>query len=186
MNEPSYDPRASVTLEEADRPDSEEGGYLLTMPAARFLLTGAQLGIILGFAKSMLPEVFVDDRLSSENAALRERVEALEAALRGVRVHHYEWQFGGYCWCLSNRTGATDEHDAHCLEARAALAASPPEGTARPLHLSWNGTEWVDDRCGCRFHPDDPNNNHGGGPHVHQCAFHRDRMQAGHQDVESS
>jgi len=122
MNEPSYDPRASVTLEEADRPDSEEGGYLLTMPAARFLLTGAQLGIILGFAKSMLPEVFVDARLSLENAALRERAEALSVLVKQ-------------------------------LEAR----------DGRPMHLVWNGTEWVDDRCGCRFHPDPF-------PHVHPCS----------------
>jgi len=121
MDEPSYDPRASVTLEEADRPDSDKGGYLLRIPAGHFLLTGAQLGINLGFAKHLVPEIFVDARLSSENAALRERVEALEAALRGVQVHYYEPQFGGYCWCLGNRTGATDEHDARCLEARAAL-----------------------------------------------------------------
>ena len=42
----------------------------------------------------------------------------------------------------------------------------------RELHLSWNGVEWVDDRCGCRYHPDDPNGSHGGAPHVHRCKQH--------------
>ncbi len=43
---------------------------------------------------------------------------------------------------------------------------------ARALHLVWNGVEWVDDRCGCRYHPDDPNMTHGGAPHVHPCERH--------------
>lgn len=43
----------------------------------------------------------------------------------------------------------------------------------RELHLVWNGTEWTDDRCGCRYHPDDQNMSHGGAPHVHQCEAHR-------------
>ncbi len=42
----------------------------------------------------------------------------------------------------------------------------------RELHLSWNGVEWMDDRCGCRYHPDDPNGSHGGAPHVHRCKQH--------------
>ncbi len=42
----------------------------------------------------------------------------------------------------------------------------------RPLHLAWTGTEWVDSRCGCRYHPDDNNMSHGGAPHVHLCERH--------------
>ncbi len=43
----------------------------------------------------------------------------------------------------------------------------------RPHHLKWNGTEWVDERCGCRYHPDDDRGTHGGAPHVHPCRKHR-------------
>ena len=43
----------------------------------------------------------------------------------------------------------------------------------RELNLVWNGVEWADDRCGCRYHPDDQNMSHGGGPHVHQCERHK-------------
>lgn len=42
----------------------------------------------------------------------------------------------------------------------------------RPNHLRWNGTEWVDERCGCRYHPDDDKGSHGGAPHVHLCERH--------------
>jgi len=42
----------------------------------------------------------------------------------------------------------------------------------RSHHLSWNGSEWVDERCGCRYHPDDDNGTHGGAPHVHLCERH--------------
>lgn len=49
--------------------------------------------------------------------------------------------------------------------------ASADEAT-RPHHLRWSGAEWVDDRCGCRYHPDDDNGSHGGAPHVHRCAHH--------------
>ena len=42
----------------------------------------------------------------------------------------------------------------------------------RPNHLKWNGTEWVDERCGCRYHPDDDKGTHGGAPHVHLCTKH--------------
>lgn len=55
-------------------------------------------------------------------------------------------------------------------EAEAARIAA--EARARPNHLKWNGTEWVDDRCGCRYHPDDDNGTHGGAPHIHRCAEH--------------
>lgn len=49
-----------------------------------------------------------------------------------------------------------------------ACAETPPVAN----HLQWNGTEWVDDRCGCRYHPDDNNHTHGGAPHVHLCDKH--------------
>ena len=51
---------------------------------------------------------------------------------------------------------------------------------ARALHLVWDGTDWIDDRCGCRYHPDDPNGSHGGAPHVHRCERHTgdDRLRA--------
>jgi len=39
-------------------------------------------------------------------------------------------------------------------------------------HLAWNGTEWIDSRCGCRYHPDDDNGSHGGAPHIHPCEQH--------------
>ena len=56
------------------------------------------------------------------------------------------------------------------------LSAAPPtvpeEPPTRPHHLKWNGTEWVDERCGCRYHPDDDNGKHGGAPHVHLCEKH--------------
>lgn len=64
-----------------------------------------------------------------------------------------------------------------CKECRRrygiALATPPSEPAPRDSHLVWNGVEWVDDRCGCRYHPDDDNGTHGGGPHVHPCAAHR-------------
>lgn len=42
----------------------------------------------------------------------------------------------------------------------------------RDHHLTWNGAEWVDNRCGCRYHPDDDGGSHGGAPHVHRCERH--------------
>lgn len=55
-------------------------------------------------------------------------------------------------------------------------AAPPPQGEARPHHLVWSGVEWADDRCGCRYHPDDDNGSHGGAPHVHRCSRHEGRI----------
>jgi len=46
------------------------------------------------------------------------------------------------------------------------------EDKVRALHLMWNGEEWIDERCGCRYHPDDPNMTHGGAPHMHPCKKH--------------
>ena len=51
-------------------------------------------------------------------------------------------------------------------------------GSVRLNHLTWNGTEWVDSRCGCRYHPDDDNGSHGGAPHVHRCEQHTSRANA--------
>ncbi len=51
--------------------------------------------------------------------------------------------------------------------------AATTDGLVRDLHLAWDGDEWADDRCGCHYHPDDDNDTHGGGPHVHPCAAHR-------------
>lgn len=53
------------------------------------------------------------------------------------------------------------------------LVLSLQNKDAGALHLVWNGVEWVDDRCGCRYHPDDQNMSHGGAPHVHQCEKHK-------------
>jgi len=58
-------------------------------------------------------------------------------------------------------------------EVQETIAVFEDEAARRPLHLSWNGTEWVDDRCGCRYHPDDDNGSHGGAPHVHRCERHQ-------------
>lgn len=68
-----------------------------------------------------------------------------------------------------------------CLAREPAEPGEPPR---RAHHLGWNGTEWVDHRCGCRYHPDDDNNTHGGGPHVHPCEKHRPtgEPQAGAED----
>lgn len=56
---------------------------------------------------------------------------------------------------------------------RADTAEAPPKAAeARAHHLGWNGHEWVDHRCGCRYHPDDDRGTHGGGPHVHPCTTH--------------
>lgn len=52
------------------------------------------------------------------------------------------------------------------------------ETVERPLHLVWNGAEYVDARCGCRYHPDDDNHTHGGGPHVHPCEQHGSDIRA--------
>jgi hypothetical protein len=52
-----------------------------------------------------------------------------------------------------------------------ALEAEPTPAI-RPHHLAWSGTEWTDERCGCRYHPDDDNGSHGGAPHVHLCKQH--------------
>lgn len=49
---------------------------------------------------------------------------------------------------------------------------------ARPHKLTWNGTEWVDERCGCRYHPDDDNGSHGGAPHLHLCEQHGDAQRS--------
>ena len=59
---------------------------------------------------------------------------------------------------------------------------SPDPPANRLLHLTFDGTEWVDDRCGCRYHPDDDNSTHGGGPHVHQCDEHHNRRVAMEND----
>jgi hypothetical protein len=56
--------------------------------------------------------------------------------------------------------------------------AQRAQSEARHLHLVWSGTEWVDERCGCRYHPDDDNGSHGGAPHVHRCKAHDQRTPA--------
>ena len=67
-----------------------------------------------------------------------------------------------------------DRRAIHIAGARyeATIVAKEPDDTVRALHLVWNGVEWIDDRCGCRYHPDDPNMSHGGAPHVHPCERH--------------
>lgn len=126
------------------------------------------------------------NRLVSENAALRERVEALSQerdrlreALERIAEHD------GGRWIYGSGPGdplILGRQQSEQEIARAALAASPhePQGgstAARPLHLEWRDGEWVDDRCTsdppCRYHPDDDNNTHGGGPHVHACTEHK-------------
>lgn len=57
-------------------------------------------------------------------------------------------------------------------EQEVRLRAAGRDEPARSHHLIWNGTEWVDDRCGCRYHPDDDRGTHGGAPHVHLCERH--------------
>jgi hypothetical protein len=57
----------------------------------------------------------------------------------------------------------------------AGYRASQQSNVDRPHHLAWNGTEWVDGRCGCRYHPDDDNGSHGGAPHVHRCEKHKEK-----------
>lgn len=42
----------------------------------------------------------------------------------------------------------------------------------RQHHLIWKNNQWVDQRCGCAYHPDDDNGTHGGGPHGHPCKAH--------------
>lgn len=58
------------------------------------------------------------------------------------------------------------------IDRALARSASDTSTATRDHHLAWNGTEWVDDRCGCRYHPDDDNGSHGGAPHVHRCERH--------------
>ncbi len=60
-----------------------------------------------------------------------------------------------------DRLGASQKEEAD-------VSSSP-----RPNHLKWNGTEWVDERCGCRYHPDDDKGTHEGAPHLHLCTKHR-------------
>jgi hypothetical protein len=71
---------------------------------------------------------------------------------------------------------AGDEWAAVRLATVAGLHVPPsaPQGPepGRPHHLVWSGVEWVDERCGCRYHPDDDNRSHGGAPHVHHCKEH--------------
>jgi hypothetical protein len=53
------------------------------------------------------------------------------------------------------------------------IESRPDSGLQRrPNYLKWNGHEWVDYRCGCRYHPDDDSGSHGGAPHVHRCERH--------------
>jgi hypothetical protein len=52
------------------------------------------------------------------------------------------------------------------------IESRPDSSPRRPNYLKWNGNEWVDCRCGCRYHPDDDSGRHGGAPHVHRCERH--------------
>ena len=92
---------------------------------------------------------------AQERAALLERVEALEQERdRLVASNEAAW-----------KRVATAE--AKLLELE-----------HRPLHLVVRDGQWVDDRCGCAYHPDDDNNTHRGGPHVHECAEHQEPQES--------
>jgi NTP pyrophosphatase (non-canonical NTP hydrolase) len=71
---------------------------------------------------------------------------------------------------------ASDDSDpdaaAHAREHLKNIEAHETSTPARSHHLAWTGVEWTDDRCGCRYHPDDDNGSHGGAPHVHRCEKH--------------
>lgn len=99
-----------------------------------------------------------------------------------------EWRDLDHAYAQGAREALTSVAAAYRGEALASLVDAPKtdgmcqefgiESRAdslprRPNHLKWNGHEWVDCRCGCRYHPDDDNGTHGGGPHVHACDAHR-------------
>lgn len=86
--------------------------------------------------------------------AERRTIERLARALEGG-IH--QWQGHARSW-LCEQLPTED--------------TSPADEPARPNHLIWCDNEWVDDRCGCRYHPDDDNGTHGGAPHVHRCERH--------------
>lgn len=105
-----------------------------------------------------------------------------EATEHGLRTRDFEYSLGKdgqfvHIYALPSlfRCGM------HRVEVLRALLREPAPAPARdeiaptrPHHLRWSGVEWVDDRCGCRYHPDDNNGSHGGAPHVHRCDQHPD------------
>lgn len=92
-------------------------------------------------------------------------VAAIDTAYDTISVTEV---FEGYDYTLESMENALTK-----LREKAGKSESPEREPERELHLEWDGVEWVDDRCGCRYHPDDPNMTHGGGPHVHPCEKHR-------------
>lgn len=92
------------------------------------------------------------------------------------RMGGWHWEAAGPelfdAWTGPSKDEATaiGETWLHFAYVRSLAMSGPHE--PRPLHLAWNGAEWVDGRCGCRYHPDDDRGSHGGAPHVHRCEQH--------------
>lgn len=100
------------------------------------------------------------DPLEDLRKAKHERDEALARAERSAARADLWHRAARKLWREKGNLGRSIQ----------ALTAEEP---SRPHHLAWNGTEWTDDRCGCRYHPDDNNGKHGGAPHVHRCEQHK-------------
>lgn len=97
-----------------------------------------------------------------------------ETAIKTLRAQRDEARALAEYWADKPWRGPTAD-GTHSLPWLAATTpAEEPTVKPRALHLDWNGVEWVDDRCGCRYHPDDENGSHGGAPHVHRCEQHKE------------
>lgn len=124
----------------------------------------------------------VDEAMKAIDAINDTELDRWTSEVRGVieRVEEHGRHLGPHPWEIEGRVGFferaevvepsddSDLIDEDPLEGEALVQVLVPRG----LHLEWNGTEWVDDRCGCRYHPDDDAGSHGGAPHVHRCEKH--------------
>lgn len=110
------------------------------------------------------------------DAALLDRIDEALAA-EPVRARDESVPPPGFHWVDDERFWVAQGDSRHTLRSAWMFydhhhGYAPGPDAARAHHLAWNGTEWVDARCGCRYHPDDDNGSHGGAPHVHRCKAH--------------
>jgi hypothetical protein len=90
-----------------------------------------------------------------------------------TKVHHtHSCQSCGLTWRPAIAPTVGVQFLPGFKNADASAPSSDEGGSLRPHHLWWTGTEWIDERCGCRYHPDDDNGSHGGAPHIHHCPRH--------------
>jgi len=123
---------------------------------------------------SIDPIAWLHEHVSPDAA---ERFRAAWRSAANARLPFAEYTLPETERALRRRTLVPTSHWAEGYRC-AAIDFAPPTEPNRPHHLVWSGVEWIDDRCGCRYHPDDDNQTHGGGPHVHPCEKHRANPEA--------